>query len=188
MGLIFTPSVARRSKLNILFLVVAVGAWVLFGVILVQAAMARPSTEQLLDAAYPAGVAGWQAYLRAGLCVLAFIAGHLAYKLRWHYRHPGPIKTPTRPHLNPLVSPATGTMSLHTALIIQGALIAFFLFMTAALIYETIGTHAILDPGTSDLHPITTYVRHAIQVAPVRSTIVAGIVSFLLGHWLWYRA
>ena len=102
---------------------------------------------------------------------LAFILGRLAHLVRRR-------RTPQ------WESPRPGMAALtHTGLLL------FFAAGVLALGYEAIGLWAPPggDSGVSPwgIHPITHYVRYAKEVAPWPAGIVAVVVSFLVGHWLW---
>src|SRR5262249_40926640 len=74
------------------------------------------------------------------------------------------------------------------------AIFAFGVFLTAAcgvLTYEAIGVMLGGGPAVLALQPITYYVRCAIyadktsHAFPVATYLVIGLVSGLVGHWLW---
>jgi hypothetical protein len=72
-------------------------------------------------------------------------------------------------------------LARHSRLVGRVAVAVFLLMALLVLVYETIGlTNAW---GT---RPITSYVRCGASRSPVRATLIAGTISMLVGHWLWY--
>lgn len=109
---------------------------------------------------------GWAILL---VCVSLFGAGRLAVSLRDESADAGGPPRTTVPG-------AAGGMAVRIAM----ALV--FLFGVGALAYETVGVWA--NPW--GLAPITHYVRCARSADPLTTTLVAGTLSFFVGHWLWF--
>jgi len=66
----------------------------------------------------------------------------------------------------------------------HAALATVFLFGVGALAYETVGVW----PNPWKLQPITNYVRCATAADPLTTSLVAAVISFFVGHWLWFPA
>lgn len=134
-------------------------------------------------------------------CLVAFAAGHWAQRFRhqdrdpsnaraindasadgdWDDVHPGRFRLVRRVGLylrtgSPTQSTAWKTGSLLT----YGVLIVFYACGFLAVAYETYA----LWPGTN-VPPITSLVRCARDADVAWTMVVAGMVSFLIGHWLW---
>ena len=105
-----------------------------------------------------------QGWLIAAVAVGAFGLGHLFARYR---ASRGPDPESAHPKA--------------TAILVQGMLAAFFLVVFLVLVYETA---ALL--GVAGLEPITAYVRCARTRDPLTTALAAGVVSFLVGQWLWY--
>ena len=112
---------------------------------------------------------GWRIVgVSAGMFVLGHLAGY-----------------PRRAHVRPMTAHDKPS---RVALFTHGLLLALFLLVTIALVYETVSLWA--PPGEEDsvnpwgLHPITHYVRCAKSIAPWWTTIIAAVISFFIGHWL----
>jgi hypothetical protein len=103
----------------------------------------------------------------------AFLLGRFAHRLR---RKAGPVKPWRRPRLG-------------SAAVTHLGLLLFFAAGTCALGYEAIGMWT--PPGGKHgaspwgIQPITHYIRRAKEVAAPATGIVAVVISFLIGHWLW---
>jgi hypothetical protein len=67
----------------------------------------------------------------------------------------------------------------------RAGLLAFFAAGVFLLSYEAIGLWTPNGVSPWGIHPITHYVRYAKEVAPWPTGIIAVVVSFLVGHWLW---
>jgi hypothetical protein len=106
--------------------------------------------------------------------IACFALGHAAGRLRADPRddpdsEPGPaLHLPSR-------------IARHSRLVGRVAVALFLFVALLVLVYETIGlTNAW---GT---RPITSYVRCGASRSPWLATLMAGIISMLVGHWLWY--
>jgi hypothetical protein len=103
-----------------------------------------------------------------------FVLGHKAGRMRADPRddldaEPGPVLPPH------------SRLARHSRLVGRVAVAVFLFVALLVLVYETIGlTNAW---GT---RPITSYVRCGASHAPLPATLAAGVVSMLVGHWLWY--
>jgi hypothetical protein len=102
----------------------------------------------------------------------AFLLGRFVQRVRHRA-----VRKPARP-------PRTGS-----AAVTHLGLLLFFAAGTCALGYEAIGLWT--PPGGNNgaspwgIHPITHYIRYAKEVAAPATGIVAVVLSFLIGHWLW---
>jgi len=99
---------------------------------------------------------------------LAFICGRLAHSLR------------RRHAVQPWQKPRWGAVAWT-----RGGLLLFLTAGVCLLGYEAIGLWTPNGTSPWGIHPITHYVRYAKEVAPWPTGIVALVVSFLVGHWLW---
>ena len=131
-----------------------------------------------------------------GSCVLAFAAGHWAQRFR--REDPRYTRALGQPPVADEITPGrfrtlrrvtrylrTGLPTRSTAwktgsLITYGVLVIFYACGLLAIAYET---YAIW-PGTN-VAPITSLVRCARNADVGWTIVVAGTVSFLVGHWLW---
>ena len=151
-----------QSRSNTGLLLVALVAWALLGIVLVQAALAAPNvlcTDDARDAVLPGD---WRHYAMAAACAAAFVAGRFAVRFRYYVRKAGLAASPGAP-----------VMPRWSELAVQAALVGLFALFTLALAYETLGLYHI-DAHAGTLHPITTYTRCAIQLAPWRSATGCG--------------
>ncbi len=106
--------------------------------------------------------------------IAGFVVGHAAGRLRADPRD-DPDDEP-----DPVLPPGS-RLARHSRLVGRVAVAVLLFVALLVLVYETIGlTNAW---GT---RPITAYVRCGASHAPVRATLMAGVVSMLVGHWLWY--
>jgi hypothetical protein len=159
---------------HLAMVITAVAAWFGTGAVLVMAALALRGVK-CADGADPLWVKlDWEHVAMAALCVAAFAAGRGTFEVRLAVQakrfQAGAPEPP-----------------FWAQMLLQGTIAAFFLFVLGALLYETLGMYDISAHTNPEFHPITTYVRCAISHAPVRSTLVASAVSYLIGHWLWFR-
>jgi len=136
-------------------------------------------------------------------CIVAFAAGHWTQRFRHQDRDPEYVRayqhdgagddagwvgvTPGRFRTLRRISrfARTGVPTRPTAwktgsLITYGVLIVFYACGLLAIAYETYA----LWPGTN-VPPITSLVRCARNADVAWTMVVAGTVSFLIGHWLW---
>jgi len=67
------------------------------------------------------------------------------------------------------------------ALWVQGGLVLFLLLAALLLGYETLALS-----GAGDHAPITYYVRCTYAVGKPATFVGASLLSFILGHWLWF--
>ena len=129
-------------------------------------------------------------------CALAFAAGHWAQRLR--REDAKYTRALRRPPVADEITPGrfrtlrrvtrylrTGLPTRSTAwktgsLITYGVLVVFYACGLLAIAYETYA----LWPGTN-VPPITSLVRCARNADVGWTIVVAGTVSFLVGHWLW---
>lgn len=131
-------------------------------------------------------------------CLVAFAAGHWAQRFRHQERDPRYTRTARaggdwddvqRGRFRSVRRVAqyfrTGGPTRSTAwktgsLLTYGVLIVFYACGLLAVAYETYA----LWPGTN-VPPITSLVRCARDADVAWTMVVAGMVSFLIGHWLW---
>ena len=129
-------------------------------------------------------------------CVLAFAAGHWAQRFRREDPKytlalgqppdadeitPGRLRTLRRVTRYLRTGLPTRSTAWKTgSLITYGVLVIFYACGLLAIAYET---YAIW-PGTN-VPPITSLVRCARNADVGWTIVVAGAVSFLVGHWLW---
>ena len=129
-------------------------------------------------------------------CVLAFAAGHWAQRFRREDPKytlalgqppdadeimPGRFRTMRRVTRYLRTGLPTRSTAWKTgSLITYGVLVIFYACGLLAIAYET---YAIW-PGTN-VPPITSLVRCARNADVGWTIVVAGTVSFLVGHWLW---
>lgn len=108
------------------------------------------------------------------VCGVCFVAGHFLGRWREvinreHYPRSGRLLATRR------------WLSMRTSRTVHITLAVLFGLGIVLLVYESIG---LRNPW--GLHPITSYVRCAKTVNPGVTMLVASVLSFLLGHWLWY--
>jgi len=181
-GLIMPRVEVWEKKANAVLLGVALLLWAALGWFLIQAARTASNVMCFDDARAPLWPGEWRYYAMAATCLAAFVAGRFTLYVRYYarkMREVGQQNGPAAAGQPPLAPKAE--------LVTQAALVLLFALFTLALAYETLGLYQI-DFHAGNLHPITTYTRCAIDLAPRRSTFVAASLSYLLGHWLWFRA
>jgi len=127
---------------------------------------------------------GHDARLAVASVCFFFIGGLLA-----HFDVPSAVETaPQKTAENLLVkhsAPASNDM-VRSTIVVQAALVLFLLVGVGLLGYETWAVNS--SHGEPPAYwPITWYVRCAAALDRNVSLVIASLVSFLVGHWLWYR-
>lgn len=108
-----------------------------------------------------------------GVCLLAFLLGHLS--ARWqsvdpkHAQRHQSLRQADDPESDP---------RKREALIIQSLLLVFLIEVIGLLIIEAVTL-------SQNVWPITYYVRCAYDAAGVQSMAAAASILFLVGRWFW---
>jgi len=108
-----------------------------------------------------------------GVCLLAFVLGHLT--ARWqsidpkHAQRHQSLREADHPEADP---------RKREALIIQTLLLVFLIEVIGLLTIEAVTL-------SHNVWPITYYVRCAYDAAGVQSTAAAASILFLIGRWFW---
>jgi hypothetical protein len=108
-----------------------------------------------------------------GVCLLAFVLGHLS--ARWQYVDPKHAQR--HQDLREADHPETDPRK-RDALIIQTLLLVFLVEVIGLLIIEAVTL-------SQNVWPITYYVRCAYDAAGVQSMAAAASILFLVGRWFW---
>ncbi len=174
------PRVQERGW-NVALLALALALWLALGAATIQTVLQVRDVTCFDDSRAPVWPAEWRYYAKAITCYLAFVAGRLTPGLRFYAREIRALRK-----TNPAAAAAREHVPGKAAIAAQAGLMLLFGLFTLALAYEALGLYQ-LDFGAGSLHPITTYTRCAIAMDPVRATFVAASISYLLGHWLWWR-
>lgn len=106
-----------------------------------------------------------------GICVVAFVLGHLAARLQ--PVDPQHLAAPAAAASEPEQRRRAGQ-----ALLIQALVLLFLLEVVALLLFEVVAL-------SSGRWPITYYVRCAYNAAGWPTTLAAAAITFLFGRWLW---
>jgi hypothetical protein len=108
-------------------------------------------------------------------CIAAFVAGHVLTRRRDH--HPGRRESPEPRHW------WTKPFAVHIALAV------FFACAFVTLAYETLGVWGDAPNTPWGIYPLTSYVRCARDISTpsaAQTMAISVVVSFVLGHWLWF--
>ncbi|GEM_PF-2378180 len=112
-------------------------------------------------------------WVMVGVCLLAFVLGHLT--ARW--QSIDPKHSQRHKNLREVDHPETDPRK-REALIIQTLLLVFLVEVIGLLIIEAVTL-------SQNVWPITYYVRCAYDAAGVQSMAAAASILFLVGRWFW---
>jgi hypothetical protein len=112
----------------------------------------------------------WPGAVTVSVALLFFGLGRLAA----YWREPG--DEPAQ-----LIDETARKQRVLKAAIVQGAFTGFLLLTAVLLTYETLSLS-----NFDRFWPITLYVRCANEIAALPTVAAACVLSFLLGHWLWF--